>query len=315
MEKRIDSAMATVAAYDSDPSLLTYARSQIPIAKLLASALQYPSHQYPSHQYPSHSRDISFARALLSWFKADFFTWTNKPKCTTPNCNSDGAERTCTHTRGPQTSSERSGLASRVEVYTCSKCNNAAITFPRYNDPRTLLAYRRGRCGEFANCFGLLVTSLGFDARYVLDLTDHVWVEVYDVVRDCWVCMDSCEDKMDHPGMYENGWGKKLSYVIAVSREGVCDVTRRYSRLTHTKEMKERRNMISEGELVTMIKQKNAIQRSRWKCNESRRAELDRRADLEEQYFTQTVIDGRKGGDAAWGDATEKFEGRISGDA
>ena len=49
----------------------------------------------------------------------------------------------------------------------------------RYNDPALLLRTRRGRCGEWANCFALVANALGFCCRWVLDLTDHVWCEVW----------------------------------------------------------------------------------------------------------------------------------------
>ena len=49
----------------------------------------------------------------------------------------------------------------------------------RYNDPARLLRTRRGRCGEWANCFALVANALGFCCRWVLDVTDHVWCEVW----------------------------------------------------------------------------------------------------------------------------------------
>lgn len=68
------------------------------------------------------------------------------------------------------------------EVYTkfrfrCTKCATR-VKFPRYSDPEPLLTLRRGRCGEWANVFTLFCRTLGYDARYVIDHTDHVWTEV-----------------------------------------------------------------------------------------------------------------------------------------
>jgi len=60
----------------------------------------------------------------------------------------------------------------------CKKCN-IVIKFPRYSHPEPLLTLRSGRCGEWANVFTLLCRSLGYDARFVCDMTDHVWTEVH----------------------------------------------------------------------------------------------------------------------------------------
>jgi len=55
--------------------------------------------------------------------------------------------------------------AHRVEAYDCRSCGRTT-RFPRYNHPGKLLETRRGRCGEWANCFTLCCRAMGWDARY-----------------------------------------------------------------------------------------------------------------------------------------------------
>ncbi|XP_032123862.1 peptide-N(4)-(N-acetyl-beta-glucosaminyl)asparagine amidase isoform X2 [Sapajus apella] len=159
---------------------------------------------------------------LLHWFKEEFFHWVNNILCS--KC-------------GGQTRS-RDGLlpnddelkwgANSVEDHYCDACQ-FSNRFPRYNNPEKLLETRCGRCGEWANCFTLCCRALGFEARYVWDYTDHVWTEVYSPSQQRWLHCDACEDVCDKPLLYEIGWGKKLSYVIAFSKDEVVDVTWRYS--------------------------------------------------------------------------------------
>lgn len=86
--------------------------------------------------------------------------------CGTPSPRPAGA--------APPTPQEaQGGGASRVEVYQCTACRRQT-RFPRFNDPGTLLHTRRGRCGEWANCFTLCCRAAGLVARYCLDTTDHV---------------------------------------------------------------------------------------------------------------------------------------------
>lgn len=114
-----------------------------------------------------------------------------------------------------------------VELSKCKDCGSVT-RFPRYNHPGKLMQTLRGRCGEWAQGFTLCCRALGYKARYVVDWTDHVWTEVF--VNDEWIHCDPCEDAYNSPLMYETGWNKKLSYVLAFSVDEVRDVTLRYTR-------------------------------------------------------------------------------------
>lgn len=76
--------------------------------------------------------------AATSWFKKDFFKWTNKPACS--GCGARGA---CMQGKGgcAPTPEEASSKASVVELYFCKECG-AETRYPRYNDPAKLLETR-----------------------------------------------------------------------------------------------------------------------------------------------------------------------------
>ncbi|XP_078432599.1 peptide-N-glycanase 1 isoform X2 [Wolffia australiana] len=139
---------------------------------------------------------------------------------------------------------------SRVELYWCNKCSKET-RFPRYNDPIKLLETRRGRCGEWANCFTLYCRTFGYSSRLILDFTDHVWTECYSHLLGRWMHLDPCEGEYDKPLLYEKGWNKKLNYVIAISKEGVYDVTKRYTRNWH--KVIRRRNITTEADISAVL--------------------------------------------------------------
>lgn len=194
-----------------------------------------------------HGEQVPQLKALLKWFKEDFFTWCDKPKC--PKCDKTDSV-TGTGSVEPTNYERTEGHASRVEGYQCLRCQ-VSIRFPRYNNPMALLESRTGRCGEWANCFTAMCRALGHDARFVADWTDHVWTECYIHATQRWVHMDSCENAYDTPLLYEGGWGKKLNYVIAVSKDEWVDVTPRYS--INKLNTRMRRQLVNEQWLAQML--------------------------------------------------------------
>lgn len=230
---------------------------------------------------------------LLHWFKREFFSWMNQPKCGI--CQHEKTQ--LVRNEGASTPEEKAGQASRVEVYQCPACRSFT-RFPRYNDPVKLLETRTGRCGEWANCFTLCCRAMGFEARYVLDVTDHVWTEVYSDHFKRWLHCDSCEDQLDCPLTYEVGWGKKLSYIFSFSHEEVVDTARRYTQ--NWEDMRLRRQDVSEKWLQTTIDTMNA---QMWSM-----IPRDRVAVLETRREVET--DELKRGRTV---STNEVQGRVSG--
>lgn len=61
----------------------------------------------------------------------------------------------------------------------------------RYVAVSKVLETRRGRCGEYSVLMMRLLEALGYSCRWVVDWSDHVWVEAR--VGGNWVHVDPCE--------------------------------------------------------------------------------------------------------------------------
>jgi len=300
---RICSAITTVEAWDADPLLLAECRLMIPFDSLMEgneSVLSQKESLYVREDDFLYSGNALFLKRLALFFQKDVMTWVNNPPCS--NCGSKDTE--CQGIRGPESPAEREGQAGRVEVYSCKACS-ATTTFPRYNSVRKLLEVRKGRCGEYANLFGLYCRSVGFETRYVSDWTDHVWVEV--LVGDEWIMADSCEGTINKPAMYESGWGKKLNYIVGTTCDAVVDVTSRYTRKFQENDFQERRRKITSTEDAGEIAIQRGNQRLRQGLSKARVEELNYRLKRE------TLILKKKKALSEWTESEKHGRGRISG--
>ncbi|XP_068431681.1 peptide-N(4)-(N-acetyl-beta-glucosaminyl)asparagine amidase [Clinocottus analis] len=279
-----------------NPELQQKARSHIPHQQLSSAAEHKLKEAKEADQDCKLGIEDFLVLELLRWFKQDFFSWVDCLPCS--QCK--GSTRNAMPALSPTPDDIRWG-AQRVENHYCQSCK-LSTRFPRYNNPEKLLETRRGRCGEWANCFTLCCRALGLEARYIWDSTDHVWTEIYSLSQRRWLHCDSCEKGCDNPLLYEAGWGKKLAYVLAFSKDQVVDVTWRYS-CKHS-EVLSRRTRVQEAWLLHTITGLNA----------SRQQSLspDRKKELTERLLVELVefispkkpkpgdLGGRNSGSLAW---------------
>lgn len=191
----------------------------------------------------------------LAFFKNDFFKWVNQPECT--NCGSDGDKIESTGVAGPPVvNPDEIGM---IEQYQCKSCDTK-LEFPRINNPTKLLETRCGRCGEWVNCFMLVLQSvLGPEAqlRYIWNMEDHVWCEYYSKKQKRWVHLDPCENVFDEPSLYCENWGKKMSYVIGVGNNYIIDLSDKYI-TDEAKRIPKLTVVSSEQTILRYIKKLNA---------------------------------------------------------
>ena len=176
-------------------------------------------------QRPPGSSSEVYVKMLLKWFKKEFFSWCNKPKC--PTCGQNDKNYQCLDYRAKPNQEENQFLAYRTERYLCNNCNKE-VRFARYNKTIKLLETRTGRCSEWSNLFGGILYTCGFKTRLINNFEDHVWNEFYNEEEKRWIHIDSCEEAYDTPLVYEQGWGRVMTFILGLSDDGLVEVTPRY---------------------------------------------------------------------------------------
>ncbi|CAN4108595.1 unnamed protein product [Withania somnifera] len=302
VEQRLRPYVSQVQMYE-DPHRQEMARKTVPVDKLEEKALISLGRE-GNYKPTKVEQDHAFLLQLLFWFKQSF-RWVNAPPC--DSCGNE----TRNQGMGVPNSSETLYGASRVEIYWCNSCSNIT-RFPRYNDPLQLLETRKGRCGEWANCFTLYCRAFGYDSRLILDFTDHVWTECFSPSLGRWMHLDPCEGIYDNPLLYEKGWKKSLNYVFAIAKDGVHDVTKRYTR--KWPEVLSRRNIISEPSLAAVLSDITRALRKTLSAEvisaleERDRTEMD---VIEKELYCKddgsVSLPGRLSGDKEWRIARSEF--------
>ena len=196
----------------------------------------------PERLFAARSEEET-ARRILTWFKAEFM----RPFVSTILCSSCQGPTKSVGSAQPS-AQERLDGAGVVEIHVCSLCE-MQNRFPRYNGAK-ILETRLGRCGEWAQTFVSFLRAAKLEARLVFDLTeDHLWAEAK--ISGVWTHLDPCEASYNQPLLYEEGWGKKLSYIFAFDRNYCADVWKRYS--IKRSEVLSRRTLISEAKLLRVL--------------------------------------------------------------
>ena len=153
---------------------------------------------------------------LLLWFNSAYPYYQQQCTC----CGNEHATNLLATAKSSPM--EHTFEATRTELYHCTACESY-YRIPRYNQIRKILEEGRWRCGEYSMIFHHLMSALGYNARWIVDWSDHCWLEIK--VGRKWVHMDPSVGVWNDKDMYKNDWNKRHMIILAFCQDGCQDVT------------------------------------------------------------------------------------------
>lgn len=197
---------------------------------------------YPNFSKLKEEEQLNTLKHFLNWFRENFpYYYDQCGSCNASFRNDEDANKQANNNNGKTvsddsddqldyidgtflgyiypTEDEIRGKASRTELYRCHKCQSYT-RFPRYNSISSIVQYGKGRCGEYSILLYRTLRDLGHHARWVVDWSDHVWVECWAGEENLvsgqgrWIHLDPCEAACDEPLLYQQ-WGKKQTLIMA----------------------------------------------------------------------------------------------------
>ena len=121
--------------------------------------------------------------------------------------------------------------------------------------------------------------TCGFKTRLINNFEDHVWNEFYNEEEKRWVHIDSCEEAYDTPLVYEQGWGRVMTFILGMSDDGLVEVTPRY--VKDWKIVNERRSPKMITKLQNILDEVNKKITSGYSKEEMAKIEERRKNEIE----------------------------------
>lgn len=198
--------------------------------------------EHTYHKEHNVSEQRRHIQAVLTELKKSYFFYYQKclsHEHDTTECNVQADSQLLGQLACQEQDDEVSDDCVYAELRLCKDCKDTSAFFEysRFHGPLALFDTKKnrkslmGQCEEFSRAGHALLALLGYETRYVLDFTDHVWIEVRvpKGEKGTWIHADPSEGVMDNPLMYEKGWGKQLTMIFAFTPWTVEHVTSRYT--------------------------------------------------------------------------------------